>query len=364
MPDIAKERLERYLTALFHAPVEITALVPLRESKASGAAKEFGYGHPVKVEYTVGGSERRAAVLETTSPGPFGHEHMADRARMMLWDHGAYNALPNHVRSLDVGAFDREGNLLSVADAEEFFLLVEHVGGTGYIMDLARLQEGAPLRDLDLSRADALCDYLVGIHSVRGPDPGLYVRRIRELLGDGECIMGVCDSYPLPHGFITAALLEEIERRCVTWRWRLKGRTGRVRQVHGDYHPFNILFREGTDFTVLDRSRGEWGEPADDVTALTGNYLFASLQSTGRLEGSFETLFRRFWDRYIERTGDVEILETAAPFFAFRCLVMASPVWYPALDESIRRKLFSFLLSNLDAPRFEPGKVNGWLHAL
>jgi len=101
---------------------------------------------------------------------------------------------------LDVGAFDREGNLLSVANAEEFFLLVDHVEGTGYILDLARLQEGAPLRDLDLARADALCDYLVGIHSVRGPDPGLYVRKIRELLGDGECIMGVCDSYPLPTG--------------------------------------------------------------------------------------------------------------------------------------------------------------------
>ncbi|HLO10521.1 MAG TPA: hypothetical protein VK303_07570, partial [Desulfobacteria bacterium] len=94
MPELSKERLERYLTALFHAPVTITALVSLRESKASGAAKEYGYGHPVKVEFIVG-TERRAAVLETTSAGPFGHEHMADRARMMLWDHGAYNALPN-----------------------------------------------------------------------------------------------------------------------------------------------------------------------------------------------------------------------------------------------------------------------------
>jgi aminoglycoside phosphotransferase family enzyme len=175
--------------------------------------------------------------------------------------------------------------------------------------------------------------------------------------------MGVCDSYPLPRGFVTAALLEEVERRCLSWRWRLKGRTDRLRQVHGDYHPFNILFREGTDFTVLDRSRGEWGEPADDVTALTGNYLFASLQATGRLEGPFETLFRRFWDRYIERTGDAEILETAAPFFAFRCLVMASPVWYPSLDESVRRKLFSFVLSILDAPRFAPDRVNDWLDA-
>jgi len=363
MPELSKERLERYLTALFHAPAAVTALIPLRESKASGAAKEYGYGHPVKVEFTVRG-ERRAAVLETTSPGPFGHEHMADRAQMLLWDHGAYNALPRHARSLDVGAFDRDGNLLSVGNAEEFFLLVEYVEGTGYIRDIARLQEGAPLRDLDRSRADALCDYLAEIHTVRGPDPGLYVRRIRELLGHGECIMGLSDSYPLPHGFITASLLEEVERKILTWRWRLKDRTHRLRQVHGDYHPFNLLFREGIDFTVLDRSRGEWGEPADDVTALTGNYLFASLQASGRLEGAFETLFRRFWDRYLERTGDAEILETAAPFFAFRCLVMASPVWYPSLDESVRRKLFSFMLSILDVPRFDPDRVNGSLDAI
>jgi len=43
---------------------------------------------------------------------------------------------------------------------------------------------------------------------------------------------------------------------------------------------------------------------------------------------------------------------------------MASPVWYPSLDASVRRKLFSFVLSILDAPRFEPEKVNGWLDAL
>ncbi|MBS1244997.1 MAG: hypothetical protein H6R41_1534, partial [Deltaproteobacteria bacterium] len=106
MPELSRERLERYLTTLFRSPVTVTGLTSLHESKASGAAKEYGYGHPVKVEFIVGAS-RRTAVLETTSPGPFGHEHMADRARMMLWDHGAYNALPNHVRSLDVGAFDR-----------------------------------------------------------------------------------------------------------------------------------------------------------------------------------------------------------------------------------------------------------------
>ena len=33
----------------------------------------------------------------------------------------------------------------------------------------------------------------------------------------------------------------------------------------------DVMFREGTDFTVLDRSRGEWGEAADDVSAMTIN---------------------------------------------------------------------------------------------
>ncbi len=363
MPELRSERLERYLSGLFGEEVRVARIVPLGEGAASGAAKGYGYGHPVMVEFEVGGEERRA-VLETTSPGPFGHEHMADRAQMMLWDHRAYNNLPRHARALDVGAFDREGRLHSAGDAEEFFLLVEHVGGTGYIRDVARLQDGGTLRELDRERADALCDYLAQIHALKGPDPGLYVRRIRELLGHGECIMGLCDSYPARHGFITSSLLEDVERRCNAWRWRIRERTHRLRQVHGDFHPFNILFREGTDFSVLDRSRGEWGEPADDVTALTGNYLFASLQARGRLEGPLETLFRRFWERYIDKTGDPEILSVAAPFFAFRCLVMASPLWYPSLEESVRRKLFSFLLAVLAAPRFEPDRVNGYLDGI
>jgi hypothetical protein len=115
---------------------------------------------------------------------------------------------------------------------------------------------------------DALCNYLVEIHQVRGPDPGLYIRRIRELVGHGECIMGLSDSYPSDLAFPTPQMLEEIERLCVRWRWKLKGFTHRLRQIHGDFHPWNILFQAGTDFRVLDRSRGEYGDPADDVASL------------------------------------------------------------------------------------------------
>jgi hypothetical protein len=229
-------------------------------------------------------------------------------------------------------------------------------------VDLERIRDTGTLTDLDLARADALCDYLIAIHGGRGDNPELYVRRIRELVGDGECIMGLTDSYPL-HTLFTPQVLQEIEQRCVSWRWRLKNRTHRLRQVHGDFHPWNILFGSGVDFRLLDRSRGEFGKPADDVTSLTLNYFFFSLQRSERLEGSFEILFRRFWERYLEGSGDREMLGVVAPFFAFRGLVMASPIWYPSLTDTVRRRLLAFILAVLGADTFDPALVNTYCGA-
>jgi aminoglycoside phosphotransferase family enzyme len=88
------------------------------------------------------------------------------------------------------------------------------------------------------------------------------------------------------------------------------------------------------------------------------NYLFFSLQRSGRLDRNFETLFLRFWDRYLEKSGDREMLEVVAPFFAFRGLVMAHPVWYPNLGQDVREKLFNFMIAVLDRDRFDPKQVN------
>jgi hypothetical protein len=351
------QALQAYLRALHGREASNVRVTPLGGGRQGD--KGYGYGVPLRVDYALGGEPRRA-VLETVRPGPFGHEHMADRAQLMLWAHSAFGALPRHVASLDVGAVRADGALESLGSAEELFMLAEVVEGREYADDLLRLRGGAPAGAADYARADALCDYLAGIHRVAGPDPGLYVRRVRELVGHGECIFGVADAYPA--GPLEASV-REIERRALEWRWKLKPRTHRLRQVHGDFHPWNILFREGADFTVLDRSRGEWGEPADDVCCLTLNYLFFSLQRSGRLEDDFERLFRGFWARYLERSGDAEMLEVAAPFFAFRALVMANPLWYPVLEEGVRRKVLDFALNVLAAPRFDPARANEYCAA-
>lgn len=357
-PTLTREGVERYLGQVLGKPVTVIAFSPLGGAPEKTSIKAYGYGVPIRIDYAADG-QCQTAVLHTLSPGPFGHEHMADRAQVLLWEHGAFNRLTRHVRSLDVGAFTSADSMISLGNVDELFLLTEYVEGDPYSLDLTRLKNSGELTELDLARCDALCDYLVEIHQAHGPDPGLYLRHARELVGHGECIMGLMDSYPRDDQFFTPSVLEKIEHLCVQWRWRLKKFTHRLRQIHGDFHPWNILFqKEGVNFRLLDRSRGEYGDPANDVSSLTLNYVFFSLQQKGSLEGVFARLFQRFWDRYLKKSGDHEILDVIAPFFAFRGLVMASPVWYPSLSESIRQKLFSFMRAALETERFDPSLIN------
>ncbi len=360
MPEITIQAVTTYLETMYAGPVRIISMTEESGQKTNEDLKAFGYGSPLFIEFEVEG-KRKKVVLETMAPSTFGHDHFSDRAQAILWEHQAFNNLPRHVRSLDSGAFLESGDIISTGKAREFFLLTEFVAGQGYFRDLDRIRTTGAAAEEDYVRAHALSDYLVEIHSRRLDAPGLYVRRVRDLLGHGECIMGLIDNYPAPYEFIDTTLLKSIEQACVEWRWRIKGRSHRLCQVHGDFHPWNILFREGTDFTLLDRSRGEWGEPADDTTCLSTNYLFSSLVRSGRLDGPFEKLFRTFWDNYLGKTNDLEMLEVAAPFFAWRGLVIASPVWYPRLPAGVRKTIFTFIRNVLGTERFDPADVNRYL---
>lgn len=360
--DVTKN-IEDYLRERFGSSAKILEMRELGGPSTAGEKelKGFGYGKPYLIEFTVGG-ERRSAVLSSMKQDRFGHDHFSDRAQVLLWEHCAFNKLPRHVRSLDVGYFTPEGRLSSAAEAEEYFILREKVEGVEYYHDLERMKtEG--ITKLDQERAITLSSYLTKIHSVKQDDPKLYIRRIRDLVGHGECIMGLIDSYRRDLEFISWDELKGIEKKCVDWRWRLKQRPHRLCQVHGDFHPWNVIFGEGTDFTLLDRSRGEWGEAADDLSSMTINYIFFSLQTHGMLAGDFKLLWDLFFQNYLRQTKDEEILKVISPFYAFRGLVIASPIWYPHLELEVRMKLFNFIKNTLELERFDPTQVNEYLEA-
>jgi hypothetical protein len=69
------------------------------------------------------------------------------------------------------------------------------------------------------------------------------------------------------------------------------------------------------------------------------------------------TLWERFWGIYLRETGDQDLLEVVAPFFAWRSLVLASPAWYPRERVQTRDALLKFGERLLAGARFDPGRV-------
>jgi hypothetical protein len=351
--DIRPDAVVAALARIEGAPVTLLHLGSIAEDRAATELKHVGYGEPALVRYRAGDRDK-CAVLHTMAPNWFGHDRRSDRAALVLLAADTYGAVPRHTRVLDVGAFDAQGELVSLAGDGEFYLLTEYAEGTLYARDLREIEQRGEASARDLDRARALARYLVELHRepVPGP-PERYHRALRDLAGSGEGVFGIADSYP-EDGPVPLARLCAIEKRVVEHRWRIRKKAYRIRRTHGDFHPYNILFRDGADFTLLDASRGGLGDPADDLAALTINYVMSAVVHPESAPRGARPVWDAFWSTYLDGSGDREVCEVIPPFFAWRALVVASPVWYPSLTTAMRDALLGFAERLLDAGGFDP----------
>ena len=76
----------------------------------------------------------------------------------------AYNKLSKHIKSFDVIGIDKEKNITSMCDAEEFYILMDEAKGTEYSKDITRILKNG-ITEQDKERTKALANYLVEIHS-------------------------------------------------------------------------------------------------------------------------------------------------------------------------------------------------------
>lgn len=352
-----RQALEAYFREVFGPSARFI------EFKRLGAGVHGG-GFLVEIETDDG---RRRYVLKDLSPEGLGHDYPSDRAAVFLLANETYGKLPRHIKAIDVISMKEDGAIKSIGGGVDYFLLMEKAEGENYFNDLTEFSKKDSLDSRDIRKIKAMTLYLAEIHAVKKDSKTLYWRKLRDTIGHGECLMGVFDTYP--DGILTYDEMAEIIKKSVDRNVRLKPKYRRLSQIHGDFHPGNIWFKAKEedplnaeiDFILLDRSRGPWGEPADDITALTINYIFFSIKHYASLKGPYLEGLRLFFERYITLTGDDEIYGVVAPFFAFRGAVVANPVFYPELTSERRRLIFRFVNNVLDDNRFKIEKVNNYL---
>lgn len=354
---INEAAIKAYLHNMFSNAVDI-------EIMRLGAGVQ-GSGFLIEVKASEG---TRSYVIKALLTEGLGHDYPSDRAAVFLLDLDEYRNLPNHVKAIDVLSEMEDGTIQSIGGGREYYLLMERAEGRDYFHDLKSFAQKGRLDDSDRIKIKSMTSYLAGIHSVKKDSPVLYRRKLRDTVGHGECLMGVFDTYP--DGVISNESMSNIIKKSIDWIIKLKPKYKRLSQVHGDFHPGNIWFTapsgdaccDDVKFILLDRSRGPWGEPADDVTAMAINYIFFSVINHGDVRGAYQEGLRFFFDEYIRESRDEEITKVAAPFFAFRGAVVANPAFYPQVKDEQRSSIFMFINNILDDDEFDVERMNDYLH--
>lgn len=345
------EKVQEYLRRSYGIDTKLLGIEALGEG-VHGVAYLVKFSTP---------HEEHRLIMKALFPSRFGHDHYSDRAQVLLLANANYNDMPKHIKAVDVVG-ESPDRLISVKDTKEFYIFMEEAKGEAYFKDLNAILKRGYLDELDKKRAKMLAHFLADIHALRysGQDAKiLYRRRIRDLIGHGECVMGIIDSYDSVE-FTTDEELVVYAGKCLNWWGKIRDKYERLCSVHGDYHPGNIRL-QAEDFVLLDRSRGSWGDPADDVSCLSVNYIHYALKDRGTFAGPFAELFRLFLEAYLEKTNDGGFFKVAQPFFAFRVLVIANPKFYPDDTTETKRKLIDFGRSVLETETFETEQISNYM---
>ncbi len=353
--------MQSYLERKFKDKVEIL------EYKKLGTGWH-GTGYSIK--FKVKGKENRV-VLRTLRPEGFSHDYFSDRAASFIMQHELSNSVKNHIKSIDVGGYTPKGDLVSIGDCKEFFQIVEFVEGKEYVKDLLEIMKRGSITQEDKDKALMLSDYLVELHKEKyDPDvkedekkalaSSIYRRHLRDCVGHGEMLMGVIDTYPDDLKWTDRKEFASIIGKAAELREELKDDFGRLCKIHGDFHPANIIFKDGK-IIVLDASREFFGDPTDDFITMGLNYIWSALQHKGDFSGPFKELFDIYWNNYMKKIKDEKIKKIAPIFIAFRYVVMAHPIFFDFQSDEVRRKLFNMINNTLEAKEFNPEEVNEYI---
>lgn len=311
-------------------------------------------------------SRESSVVIREACAGPFGFEYPEDLARQAMFCFRAFNHVAGHAEAYGVGVRTENDEVLSLNDARHFYVVEEFVEGENYGAHLTSLhdQKYVDLK-MERKRAAKIAEYLALVHKrddleISHVEKDQYYKRaLRDILGSGEGLMGVVDSFPNRFRKRHGHVLEEIESRCLELVQRHRDKKHRLSRVHGDFHPGNILIEEGNgvkescEIKTIDKSRVDLNDAANDVGALIMNYLVLDLHRSQFDDMIGLELARTFLRGYLEKTRDYEILEMLPLFVAMRSAAAVSPVFYPGIAMEVCSEAFTLALKIVQQDRFD-----------
>ncbi|MBO3747351.1 hypothetical protein J5X84_14840 [Streptosporangiaceae bacterium NEAU-GS5] len=321
----------------------------LDAGRRTDGGKAHGMTRSVRLVVDDGGRVRRA-FLKTPCEGLYGEALAADAVRELAWRLEGYPWFAGHARCAAVGRMTPDG-LVRVDQALEQatdppWVLEWAEPGTPYARRLSGLATIGPAAAA--AEARLICVAMVALHRpVQGNASALYRRAVRDaLIGPAHRLIDSADAFW--SGRIGLRL--EVERACARWRVLLADRHDRLRYVHHDFHPWNVLYLPETgDVRLIGARLPGVGDPYDDVAAFAVNYLWFGHARSGRVEGAYAAGFAAFRRTYLELTeGAATEPELMSPFLAKRLLVLLNPAYYPDMPEATAAWLEDLLRRCLD----------------
>jgi thiamine kinase-like enzyme len=253
-----------------------------------------------------------------------------------------------------------EGNgvefLPELDEKSEIYHVQEYGGkGTSYVDMLDRKMGKTEVDSEDKKEIEKILDFIVPLHKTRHPSTSkkklvaVYNDSWRNVIGHPEYLLQLLHDLPDD----TKVLNPKEQRELLVLMFdnirHFKNRPDRLSAIHGDFWGSNVFFRDDGTVYVIDYSRTPWGDPGYDVGIWMSQYLFRYHLGNKRY---FKSLGNYFLNRYIERTGDKEIVRTMVNTLGPVAAIYASPTYIPGLDDKVRRSFYDHVTEILKRKEF------------
>jgi len=263
----------------------------------------------------------------------------------------------SNIKSLGVFIHNIDFKEIPGADEESEIYQIQEFGGEGKSY-LQILEGNTNKKNIDLKdkeEINKIIDYITEIHKIKHPSQdkkrldAVYNDFLRNVIGHPEYILQLFHDMPKDNTVLSPDKQGEFLTLMIENMHYFKNKSERLTAIHGDFWGANVFFNDNASMYVIDHSRMPWGDPGFDVGLFMGSYIISYHKTKNPY---FKELANYFLERYIEKTGDKEVLNTMIYALGLIAVIYASPLHVPDISDETRKSVYLHIVKMLKQKRF------------